>query len=209
MTADNYVYILDGKAYVNITNKCHNACSFCIRKTGNGVAGTRLWLEKEPTADEVLTAFSRLDPVYDEVVFCGFGEPTENLETLKECARAFKQSGYRTRLNTNGLGNLVNFRNIAPELTDIDTVSVSLNAPDARKYADITKSVYGLKAFEGLLEFVRDCKATGLNVVFTVVDVIDHADLDECRKLSIELGIPLRVRKYIADNYDSGKGSVL
>ena len=76
---NNYVYLLDGRAYVNLTNKCHNACTFCIRNTGDGVAGTPLWLDKTPTADEVVRAFLdvRDKLVSNEVTFCGYGERPE------------------------------------------------------------------------------------------------------------------------------------
>lgn len=201
--ANNYVYILDGKAYINLTNKCHNACTFCIRNTGDGVGETPLWLDKEPTADEVMSAFDALAPTENEVVFCGFGEPTENLSVLTECAAMLKARGYRARLNTNGLGNLVNGRNIAPELKDIDTVSVSLNDHTAEKYLDITRSLFGLAAFDGVVEFAEACKREGLNVVFTVVDVIGKTDIENCKALCAKLGIPLRVREYVADNYRS------
>lgn len=199
--ADNYVYLLDGKAYVNITNKCSNACAFCIRNTGRGVAGTELWLNNEPTAQQVLSAFEKLSVQSDEVVFCGYGEPTENLSVLIECAKAFKAKGYRTRLNTNGLGSKVNGRNIANELTDFDMISVSLNSPTADGYAKITSSAYGQDAFPAVLDFAVSCKAAGICVVFTVVDVIGRAEIDKCAELCKRLDIPLRVRTYVPDNY--------
>lgn len=198
---DNYVYILDGKAYVNLTNRCGNACAFCIRNTGDGVGKTPLWLDKEPTADEVTAAFFKLNPTEKEVVFCGFGEPTERLDLLKECAARFKALGYSTRLNTNGLGSLSNGRNIAPELKDIDVISVSLNNHNAQKYLQITNSKYGLAAFDGVIEFAEACKREGHNVVFTVVDVIGEEDIEKCKVLCKSLDIPLRVREYVADNY--------
>lgn len=201
---NNYVYILDGKAYVNLTNKCHNACEFCIRNTGDGVGETPLWLSEEPTASDVIAAFSRLQGELksDEVVFCGFGEPTEALEVLKDCASFFKAAGYKTRLNTNGLGSLVAGRDIAAELAPLfDTVSVSLNDHNAEKYAALTRSRYGLDAFQAVLHFAEACKAAGANVVFTVVDTIGEEDVAACKRLCEEKGIPLRVREYIADNY--------
>lgn len=204
--ANNFVYVLDGKAYVNLTNKCKNACTFCIRNSGNGVAGTPLWLDKEPTADDVIAAFSagRERLTSDEIVFCGFGEPTETLETLKECAYRFKAMGYRTRLNTNGLGSLANGRDIAPELKDVvDTASVSLNNCSAQKYLDVTRSEYGLDAFGAVIDFATSCKSVGIDTVFTVVDTIGEADIAACAALCDRLEIPLRVRKYVADNYKS------
>lgn len=71
---------------------------------------------------------------YNEVVFCGFGEPTERFDALKEIA-AFVKEKYNKpiRINTNGAGSLINGRDIAPELKGlVDTVSVSLNHPEKR-----------------------------------------------------------------------------
>lgn len=208
---NNYVYILDGKAYVNLTNRCHNACTFCIRNTGDGVAGTPLWLDEEPTADDVMLAFGRVKPLIksDEVVFCGYGEPTERLDVLKEAAARLKADGYRLRLNTNGLGSLVAGRDIAPELKDFDLVSVSLNQCDADKYTAVTRSRYGAAAFPAVTKFGAACKAAGINVVFTVVDVIGEADIRACERLCESLGVPLRVRKYVADNYGGNDGKTI
>lgn len=201
--ANNYAYLLDGKAYINLTNKCGNACTFCIRNTGDGVKDTPLWLDDEPTDKaQVLRAFDNLGYTGQEVVFCGYGEPTENLSVLKEVAHELKARGYTLRLNTNGLGSLVNGRNIAPELCDMDIVSVSLNNCTADKYLAVTQSSFGLKAFDGVLEFALSCKAAGLNVMFTVVDVIGEDNIANCKKLCDNMGIPLRVREYVSDNYN-------
>ena len=206
--ANNYVYVLDGKAYINLTNKCENACDFCIRNSGSGVAGTPLWLDREPTADEVMHAFEALKPQLrsDEVVFCGYGEPTAALDVLKTCAAQFKAAGYKTRLNTNGLGSLSAGRDIAPELKGvIDTVSVSLNNHTAEKYLAVTHSAFGLSAFDAVTAFAKSCKAEGIYTVFTVVDTIGKEDIEASKTLCKKLGIPLRVREYIADNYDGDR----
>lgn len=201
----NFVYILDGKAYINLTNRCHNACVFCIRNTGDGVAGTPLWLEREPTAGEVMAAFDALKEKgavkENEVVFCGYGEPTERMDVLKECAERLKAKGYSTRLNTNGLGSAVNGRDITGELNAIDTVSVSLNSSDEKKYLAVTRSSLGEKAFSFVIDFAKKCKARGMNTVFTVVDTIGKDDIEKCKALAEEAGISLRVREYVSDNY--------
>ncbi len=203
--ADNFVYVLNGTAYVNLTNKCHNACAFCIRNSGDGVAGVPLWLDREPECDEVMAAFDKLAEKVknNEVVFCGYGEPTERLEQLKSCAKEFKARGLNTRLNTNGLGSAVNGRDISGDLDDIDIVSVSLNQCDAQKYYEITRSQLGLSAFDEVLAFACALRDRGRRVVFTVVDTIDKTDIAACKRLCLELKIPLRVRKYVADNYNN------
>ena len=203
---NNYAYMLDGKAYINLTNKCHNACTFCIRNTGDGVNGTRLWLDDEPSDEQaVLAAFDALGYESGEVVFCGYGEPTENMKALVAVARELKRRGYKTRLNTNGLGRLVNCRNIAPELTDMDVVSVSLNNATPDKYLSVTRSAFGAAAFDGVLDFAKSCKQIGLNVIFSVVDVIGEKDIASSQALCDNMGIPLRVRKYVPDNYNCDK----
>lgn len=200
---NNYAYMLDGKAYINLTNKCHNACAFCIRNTGDGVKGTPLWLDNEPTAaEQVLSAFDALHYVGGEVVFCGYGEPTENMSVLVGVAKELKRRGHTLRLNTNGLGSIVNGRDISPELKDMDAVSVSLNNCTAQKYLEVTNSAYGADAFKAVTDFALACKRQGLNVMFTVVDVIGDKDIDNCRKLADGMGIPLRVRQYVPDNYN-------
>lgn len=201
---NNYVYSIDGTAYVNLTNRCQNACSFCIRNNGDGVAGTPLWLDNEGSVDDVMACYNKIQPRLktNEIVFCGYGEPTEALELLKECAKRFKALGLKTRLNTNGLGSLSAGRSIACELKGvIDTVSVSLNSFDSQSYLDITNSKFGLKAFDGVLDFIKDCKEEGINTVVTVVDVIGEDAEKKCKDLSDSLGVPLRVREYISDNY--------
>lgn len=203
---NNYAYMLDGKAYINLTNKCHNACTFCIRNTGDGVKGTRLWLSDEPSDEKVvLAAFDALGYESGEVVFCGYGEPTENMKALVPLARELKRRGYFTRLNTNGLGSLVNGRDIAPELKDCDVISVSLNNATADKYLSVTRSRFGEAAFDGVLDFAKRCKENGLNVVFTVVDIIGEKDIANCKNLCDNMDIPLRVREYVSDNYN-GEG---
>ncbi len=201
---NNYVYILDGKAYVNITNKCHNACTLCIRNTGDGVAGVKLWLDEKPTADDVLRAFDGISDKLgsDEVVFCGYGEPTEELALLIDCADKLKARGYKLRLNTNGLGSVAAGVNIAPMMKKFDTVSISLNEADAQSYLAVTRSKLGLSAYGHVLDFAACCKREGVNTVFTVVDTIGENRIKKCREISDKMGIPLRVRAYVADNYN-------
>lgn len=200
---NNYVYTLGENTYINLTNKCPNNCEFCLRRTGDGVKGVRLWLDAEPTGRDVVSAFDALGSVTDgEVVFCGYGEPTENMSALVYAAAEFGSRGYRLRLNTNGLGSAINGRNIVPELKDIRTVSVSLDSFDARSYLEVTHSAFGIKAFDNMLEFAVACKAAGHEVVFTAVDTIGETAVNECMALAEKLGIPLKIRKYIADNYN-------
>ena len=79
---------------------------------------------------EVIAEFEKFNmDEYEEVVFCGFGEPTERFDVLIKVAEYVKKTyGKKTRINTNGVGNLVNGRDIVPEMEGlIDTISISLN----------------------------------------------------------------------------------
>ena len=195
-----YAYQYGGKTYINLTNRCNNDCDFCIRRNGDELEGNYLWLEKEPSAKEVIDFLSGME-VSDEVVFCGYGEPTMRLEELKEVAAQLKKDGRRTRLNTNGLANAHYGRNIAPELKGlIDTVSISLNAASAEKYDAVCHSVYGEAAYGHMLGFTSSCVKEGIHTVLTVVDVIPKEDIEVCRKIAADVGAVLRVREYVSDN---------
>ena len=74
--SENFVYRYGDNLYVNLTNKCCNDCTFCIRNNGDGIGDSGdLWLSREPSSDEVIEAIKRHGE-YVELVFCGYGEPT-------------------------------------------------------------------------------------------------------------------------------------
>ena len=197
---NTYVYELDGNLYINLTNKCSNACDFCVRNGHDGYFGNKLWLEKEPTASDVLNAIDYTKK-YNQIVFCGFGEPTEKVEVLVEIAKALKSKGYTTRVNTNGQGNLINGRNIIPELAQcIDYINVSLNAPNAENYQRICHSKFGLSAFDELIKFAESCRNHGISTNLSIVDVIGIENVEKCKKLASEHNLNLRVREMITDN---------
>lgn len=198
------VYVYGEKAYLNITNRCPCRCTFCIRQNGDGLgSASSLWHHGDPSVEEVLAALRAFDfTPYDEVTFCGYGEPTCALAVL-EAAAAYLRQTYptlRLRVNTNGLGDLVNGRPVAPVLAScVDVVSISLNAPTREKYLAVTRPSFGEQSFDAMLAFARDCKAQGLTVMLTVVDVLPPEDIEQSRTLADSLGIPLRVREYTAE----------
>lgn len=193
---NNYVYAIGKKLYINLTNRCSNSCDFCIRQGRQGMENTVLWIKDEPDAEDVIEQLpNNLDDYDDEIVFCGFGEPTYNLETLDEVASYLHCIDKTTRINTNGQANLIHKQDVTDIIvTSCDVINVSLNECSAEKYQAHCKSVFGEKAFNAMLEFASLCKEKGGNVVFSVVDSIGERDVNECRKLADKLGIPLRVR---------------
>ncbi len=198
--SDTYVYELGKSLYINLTNKCSNACTFCVRNGHEGYFGNKLWLKKEPSAEDVLKAIDFSKP-YEQVVFCGFGEPTERLEELLAVGKELKKRGYVTRINTNGQANLVHGRDVTGELAEcIDYANVSLNAADAESYQKICRSRFGEKAFAALLDFAEKCRDKGIKTNLSIVDCIGEAEVEKCRALAKAHNLPLRVRAYISDN---------
>lgn len=195
------IYTYGGSIYLNITNACPCRCKFCIRNNGDSVGeATTLWFDKHnPDFDEVKDAIDGFDFSNHEksVVFCGYGEPTCNYDVLIKTCKYLKEKGFATRLNTNGLSDLINKRETAKEICEvIDSVSISLNAPTAEKYNEITQPSFGEKAFDAMLKFAKECKKYGIQTKLTVVDVISKEDIEDCKKLCAEIGIPLRIREY-------------
>lgn len=186
--------------YVNLTNKCPCACTFCLRKTKEMLESNSLWLKREPSVSEVIKEFESIDlPKFDEVIFCGFGEPSERIDDIVEIAKYIKGRcpDMPTRINTNGLSDLVNNKPTAHLLKGImDTVSISLNAPNAEEFLEITQNKFGIDSYEAMKKFALDCKNYVPNVVFTVVDCIGEEKIKQSQAVCDELGIKLRVRAF-------------
>lgn len=196
-------YIVKNNIYINMTNRCTNKCSFCIRNNADGAYGSdSLWLEREPTVKEVVEDFLKYDmKMFDEIVFCGYGEPTLRLKELIEISRELK-SLYtnKIRLNTNGQANLFYKRDITPMFENlIDSVSISLNSPDSKSYDEICNSVFGLQALQGVIDFGVACKKYVPKVVFTVVrQSLNEDELKKCDIIAQDAGIELVVRELIS-----------
>ena len=199
MKAMNISYELWGKLYLNITNKCPCACTFCIRQNDDGAYGSDpLWLDHQPDLDEVLKNLKTRDlDSYKEIIFCGYGEPTCELDILLGTAE-YIRSVTKTpiRLNTNGLGNLIHERNIEADFRGlIDTVSISLNASDAQAYMDITRPKWKDKdCYKEMLRFAENMKQYVPKVVLTVVDIIGEEEIEKSRRVAQSIGVDLRVR---------------
>lgn len=194
------LYEYENGLYVNLTNTCTCSCTFCIRLGHDGVGtADSLWLERDPSTEEVLAAFAQRDlSKYDEVVFCGYGEPTERLEQLIAACRYIRSvSDIPIRINTNGLASLSHGKDVPPLLEGlIDTVSVSMNAPTEEEYLQVTQPCFGKGAFDAMLTFVRECKGRFPKVMVTAVDVITDDQAARCQALADELGVPFRLRTF-------------
>ena len=201
---DTYLYTLDGNLYVNLTNKCSNGCDFCVRNERTSYYGNYLWLRNgDPTVEKVISAANGFGDLtrFKEVVFCGFGEPTYKVAEMVALCDFFHEKGLKTRLNTNGQGNLINKRDITPELKGkIDFVNVSLNASCVEKYQPICRSQFGEAGFAGLVEFAKLCRRNGIACRFSIVDCIGEAEVEACKRLAQSVNVPLYVREYITDS---------
>lgn len=187
-------YKIRDSLYLNITNRCTNKCGFCVRFHTSYVKGHNLRLEKEPSAEEIIKAIDNPE-AYKEVVFCGLGEPLLRLDVVKEVSAWIKQKGGRVRINTNGHGNLIHGRNILSELQGVvDSLSVSLDAENEKKYEDMCKPVFK-NAFQAVISFIKEAKKYIPEVKITVVE-IPEIDIDRCRSIAEKLGVELRVRKF-------------
>lgn len=193
-------YRLGDNLYVNVTNRCSNRCEFCVRNEGPGIGDSGdLWLEREPSVQETAREIIKNAGGCAEIVFCGYGEPLERLTEIIEICKIIKPKlGLPIRINTNGQADLIHDRETAPDLAGlVDTVSISLNAPDAQSYDRICHSDFGPAAFDAIIRYASACKKYVPNVVFSVVDVIGQPDIEKCRAISKKTGIPLRIREMI------------
>lgn len=194
-------YPVNKGLYINMTNRCPCNCTFCLRHNAKGVYGSdSLWLDREPTVQEVCDSVDTWDlPQFDEVVFCGYGEPTERLEDLLLVAKYIKAKGdIKIRINTNGLADLIWQKQTAPSLKGlIDTVSISLNTPNQEDYLKVVRPKFGAGSYDAMLRFTKDCTAYVPNVVMTVVDVVtSKEEQEQCRKICENIGARLRVRPF-------------
>ena len=192
---DSYIYLIRNSLYINLTDRCTLACQFCPKHNGSTeVKGHELYLSKRP---EVETIISQLgDPSrYDEVVFCGYGEPTLRLKALLEVAHWVKQQGGKTRINTDGLGSLFHKRDIVPELAEcIDALSISLNAQNESVYQQhCLPALPG--SFEAVQAFIKRAAELIPDVQVSAINGLTNVDVIECREITESLGAEFKQRE--------------
>ncbi|MCI6012060.1 MAG: TatD family nuclease-associated radical SAM protein [Firmicutes bacterium] len=186
--------------YVNLTNRCPCRCEFCIRDMVDSLGDAdSLWLKREPTVSEVKEMLGQWKlSNYTELVFCGYGEPMERLGDVLQLCRYVKETTHlKTRINTNGLSDLLHGRRTAPELSGlVDAISISLNAASTEKYDRLCHPKFGLEAWPAILRFTEEVKQYVPDVTMSVVGgTIPEQDVDICRQIAqTKLGVKFRVR---------------
>lgn len=196
-------YDYGGGLYVNMTNKCPCRCAFCIWDMVDSLGDAdSLWLKREPSKEELMKMLKQQNlAAYDEIVFCGYGEPTERLDCLLAVCDYVKndpllKEKLKMRLNTNGLSDLINDKPTAREFSGrLDAISISLNAPTAEKYNELCRPKFGIQSFDEILRFTQEVKQYVPDVTMSVVSgSISSQDVEECRKTAAKLGVKFRVR---------------
>ena len=168
--------------YVNMTNRCPCACTFCLRQTKEMTESNTLWLKQEPTVEEIVHEFQKYD--------------LDDMIQIAGILKLYRQD-LPIRVNTNGLGNLIHKKDITPMIKGrIDTISISLNAPDAQEYYELTRSRFGIDSYQAMLDFAVRCKDYAPHVVLSVVDIIGEEKIKKCQNICDELGVTLRVRPF-------------
>jgi len=193
---ETITYVINNKLYINLTNKCNLHCAFCQRERERNfmVKGYWVWVSRDPSVEEIIKEIGN-PKKYEEVVFCGYGEPTLRFSALKEIAKWVKEKGGRVRVDTNGLMFTFLPREKLKELKGlVDVWSVSLNAPDKETYDRVCRPAQ-VNAFEMVIDFIKEALKEGFEVVATAVDY-DGVDMEKTEELAKSLGAKFRGRVY-------------
>lgn len=207
MSDNNLVYILDGKIYINLTNMCTNDCIFCLRNDKDDVCGQQMWLKTETnTSKDVIEQLKKYtDKIHKGVTFCGYGEPTMKIDALKETAEYIKKNFPNTyiKVNTNGHGNVINKKNILPELKGlVDEFSISLNAQNEELYNTLCQPKVK-NAYNEMLKFAKESKDAGFKTTMSIVSGYKDYDVDikQCEEITNNLNVDFRNREWIQNGY--------
>ena len=189
-------YPIRDSLYLNITDRCTLKCRFCPKHTEQGplVHGLDLSLDHRPEVEEIIQTIGRPQD-YEEIVFCGFGEPTLRFKVLLQVAAWIKTRGGRVRINTDGLANLVNKRNVLPEMHGlIDSLSVSMNAQNQALYQlHCQPALPG--SWQAMLDFLEQAPHYVPDVTATAIDGLQGVDITACKRLATERGVKFRRRE--------------
>jgi len=194
------VYWLGNNLYLNITNQCSNNCYYCFRRYKSGIDGFNLQLLREPSTKEVIQKLQKVSnrKNWNEIVFCGFGEPMERLDCILEVTPWIKKHFAKVvRIDTNGQGYLLNpRREVIRELKEagVDKISVSLNAHNKTTYIHVCKPKFK-NAFENVLKFIENAGKEFSTEITTVT--IPEVDIPKVREMARKMGVAFRMREYI------------
>jgi TatD family-associated radical SAM protein len=189
------VYDIGKHRYLNITARCTLRCQFCPKHNGsNQVHDYDLSLTRRITAEDLLPLLGDVHEV-EEYVFCGFGEPTLNLDCLLQVAHAIKAQGGKVRLNTDGLGNHFHRRNILPELSQcIDSLSISLNADTPESYLQHCRPKLA-NSYTALLDFIKLAPHYIPLVQVSAINGLANVNIDRCRDIAQQNGVVFKQRE--------------
>ena len=207
---DTLVYSIDKTEnpttlYVNLTNACSNSCVFCLRDQKDDVCGSNMWHDDRYTLEDIIKQFKEYNPVPQNVVFCGYGEPFLKKDMMKEFALYLRKNypQIKIRVNTNGHANAIYKTNVAEEFKGlIDEVSVSLNSDNTEQYNEICQPKIE-NAFEAVKDFLKCCNKAGIKTYASIVTGFDEREInvENCEKIARELGAKFRNREYITNGY--------
>ncbi len=187
-------YRIGDSLYLNITDRCTLECAFCPKTLGNTqVHEYDLKLNQRPKVNEIISSIDDVKK-YKEIVFCGYGEPTLRLSTLLAVAKWIKDQGGRVRVNTDGLANLVNKKNILPQLKGlVDSLSVSMNAQNSKIY-DLHCKPQLAGSYYAMLDFLKQAPLYVEDVTATAIDGLAGVDIKQCEAIADKFGVRFRRR---------------
>ena len=188
-------YPIADRLYLSITDRCTLACRFCPKTLGSmQVHDYDLSMDHRPGVDEIIAAMGDISD-YSSIVFCGYGEPTLRLKVLLDVAREIKRREGHVRVNTDGLANLVNKRNVLPEMSGlVDALSVSMNAQNESVYNTHCDAALP-ESWQAMLDFLALAPRWVPDVTATAINGLEGVDLEACRALARQLGVAFRQRE--------------
>ncbi|MCL1141277.1 TatD family nuclease-associated radical SAM protein [Shewanella gaetbuli] len=189
------VYDIRHNRYINLTSRCTLRCQFCPKHNGSKQVGQYdLTLSKTIKAADIIPLLGDVSQ-FNEYVFCGYGEPTLNLDTLIEVAKTLKSRGASIRLNTDGLGNLFHRRNILPELAPyIDAMSISLNADNAAAY-ELHCRPKLTNTYTAVREFITLAPQFISQVSVSAINGLEGVDIAKCQQIALDAGCQFTQRE--------------
>lgn len=192
--------------YINLTNACTNDCVFCLRTQKDDVCGAEMWHDDNYTLEDIINQFQKYSSCAKEVVFCGYGEPFLKKDMMKSFCEYLRKNypEVKIRVNTNGHANQIYKTNIPQEFKGlIDSISVSLNSDNEDEYNEICRPKIE-NAYSAMLDFIKTSVEAGIQVSTSVVTDFDkehHINIENCEKISKELGAKFRNREFIKHGY--------